>query len=105
MAKQTGSKNETKAATEEKKVEKPYLSFELKDVPKLITGEDELPVEFQKVNKAARSFELHLAPTEKGVINMLNKFTDDMRKAFQKASLPGWKVFFYVNGGRYVSTL
>jgi hypothetical protein len=78
--------------------------FDPAEVPKLVL-EKELPegMEVQRPPKCI--VRIKFKGTINNEINLLNHYTDELRKAFKMASMAGWKAIFFVNNRRYVSTL
>lgn len=100
--KEVAPKAEVKEAPKPKK---PIIPISAKDLPKIISeNHDDIP-DCLAVDYVKRLVTIQFdgeVPNEK---NTLNKYTDELRKTFQAAQLPGWKAFFMANGKKFVSTL
>lgn len=87
------------------KPKKPDVPYSAKEVAKLISDKDSEIPEMMKVNRTSRVITMHFDQEIPNVLNTLNHYTDELRKAFATASLPRWKAIFMANGKQYVSTL
>ena len=87
-----------------RKVGASVFPFDPVEVPKLVL-EKTLP-EGMEVDRPPKCIvRIKFKGTILNEINLLNHYTDELRKAFKTASMPGWKAIFFVNERRYVSTL
>lgn len=95
-------------ATEPKEAPKPKKSIipiSAKELPKIISEKHDSVSDFLKVDYVKRLVTIEFKGDVPNVHNTLNKYTDELRSAFQAANLPGWKAFFMANGKKFVSTL
>ena len=95
-------------ATEPKeapKPTKPIVPILAKELPKIISERhDDIP-NCLTVDYIKRLVTIEFKGDVPNVHNTLNKYTDELRSAFQAANLPGWKAFFMAEGKKFVSTL
>ena len=98
----TGTTAKAKATPTPKKPEFPVSA---KELPKLLSDEDKSLPDGVTMKAIQRVVTIVFTDELPFVLNTLNKYTDELRAAFQKASMPGWKAIFMANGKRYVSTL
>jgi hypothetical protein len=97
----TGSTATAKATPKPKK---PDLLLPAKKVAQIIFDNSK-PPDSMVVNRTGRVITFTYTEELPFVLNTLNKYTNELRKAFQVASLPKWKAVFMANGKQYVSTL
>ena len=105
MAKKSDVPTGSTAKTAVPKPKKPDVPISSRDLAKLISDPDSKIPEFMEVKHQGKVIIIHFDGEIPNVLNTLNHYTDELRKAFTMASLPGWKAIFMANGKRYVSTL
>ncbi len=83
----------------------PEVPIPAKDLAKLIANKDSDIPPFMVVDWRRKAITITFEGEVVHVLNTLNKYTNELRSAFQMASLPHWKAIFMANGKRFVSTL
>ena len=98
MAKTTaGDKPQTSTQKESK------YPIDAKEMPKLVLS-DKIPTSLSvDVDRTTLTVKFpHKVDNEK---NYLDKYTEELRVAFAKASMQNWKAVFFIGEKRYFSTL